>query len=274
MARTFGLRGKVALITGAGGGIGAALAADLAGRGARLALVDRDAAGLDAVAAALRSRGADVSAHPLDVTDAAALAALPDAVLVHHGTLDCLVNNAGIALAGRVEDLSLEDVEAVMAVNFTAAMRLTHHCLPILAARPVAQIVAVSSLYGLVAPAGQSAYAASKFALRGFFEALRHEYAGTGLGVTLVHPGGVATGIARNARIGARVDPAAVETGRAAFERHLRLDPAEAARQIARGIEARAPRLVVGKDARQVDRLQRLMPVRYWAILARAIGDV
>ncbi|MEH3148225.1 MAG: SDR family NAD(P)-dependent oxidoreductase [Methylobacterium frigidaeris] len=274
MAKTFGLRGRIALITGAGSGIGAALAGELAGRGARLALVDRDAGGLDGVAAALRARGADISLHPLDVTDADGLAALPGAVLDRHGALDCLVNNAGIALAGRFEDLSLEDVEAVMAVNFTAAMRLTHHCLPILARRPAAQIVNVSSLYGLVAPAGQTAYAASKFALRGFSEALRHECAGSGIGVTVVHPGGVATAIARNARIGAGVDPAEVERGRAAFERHLRLDPAEAARQIARGIEARAPRLVVGRDARQVDRLQRLMPVRYWALLARAIGDL
>lgn len=269
MGRPFVLRDKVALVTGAASGIGAALAAALARAGARLALVDRDAEGLERIAAALPG----ASAHRLDLTDAAGIAALPEAVLARHGTLDVLVNNAGVALGGRFAQLDLAEFEWVMDVNFRAAVRTTHAFLPVLAARPEAQIVNLSSLYGLIAPPGQTAYAASKFALRGFSEALRHEYAGTGLSVMVVHPGGVATAIARNARTGRGVDPAEAARGRAAFERHLRLPPEAAAARILRGMERRAPRLIVGTDARQVAFIQRLMPVRYWALIGRAIGE-
>ncbi|MFE1600012.1 SDR family NAD(P)-dependent oxidoreductase [Methylobacterium sp. ID0610] len=273
MAGRFELRDRTALITGAASGIGAALAAAIAARGARLALVDRDADGLERVAAGLAGQAQAVSTHALDLLDAEGIAALPDAVLARHGGLDLLVNNAGVALAGRFEDLSLADFDWVMDINFRAAVRMTHAFLPALRRRPTAQIVNLSSLYGIVAPAGQTAYAASKFALRGFSEALRHEYAGTGLHVMVVHPGGVATAIARNSRTGAGVDPAEAARGREAFQRHLKLPPAAAAALILRGIERRAPRLIVGADARQVATLQWLMPVRYWAVIRRALGE-
>ncbi|ACA18067.1 short-chain dehydrogenase/reductase SDR [Methylobacterium sp. 4-46] len=273
MAGPFGLRGRTALITGAASGIGAALAEALAARGARLALVDRDAEGLARVAAALDGRAPALSTHPLDLREAACIAALPEAVQERHGDLDLLVNNAGVALAGRFEDLALDEFEWLMDINFRAAVRMTHAFLPALRRRPEAMIVNLSSLYGIIAPAGQTAYAASKFALRGFSEALRHEYEGTGLHVMVVHPGGVATAIARNARTGAGVDPAEAARGRAAFERHLRLAPAAAADRILAGIARRMPRLIVGADARQVVLLQRLMPVRYWAVIRRALGE-
>lgn len=138
-------------------------------------------------------------------------------------------------------------------------------------AQAAAQIVNLSSLYGIIAPPGQAAYAASKFAVRGFSEALRHEYAGTNLGVSVVHPGGVATAIARNARVGPRLDPAEVASGKAAVERHLRLSPEAAAERILRGIARREPRIIVGRDAAQVALIQRLMPVRYWSLIARAM---
>ena len=148
-------------------------------------------------------------------------------------------------------------------------MRLTHACLPALRLAPAAQIVNVSSIFGIVAPPGQTAYCAAKFGVRGFSEALRHECLGTTLGVTLVHPGGVATAIARNARLPAGTDPAVAEKGRVAMERFLALRPDKAAATIVAGIERRAWRVIVGSDARVLAWLQRLMPVRYWSVIAR-----
>ncbi|MGY2049786.1 SDR family NAD(P)-dependent oxidoreductase [Methylobacterium sp. JK268] len=272
MAARFELRDRTALVTGAASGIGAALAQALAARGTRLALVDRDPEGLARLAAGLDGRAPGLSTHVVDLRDAAAIAALPDAVLGRHGTLDLLINNAGVALAGRFEEVSLDDVEWLMDINFRAVVRMSHAFLPALRRRPEAQIVNLSSLYGIIAPAGQTAYAASKFAVRGFSEALRHETEGSGLHVMVVHPGGVATAIARNSRTGAGVDPAEAERGRRAFEKHLRLSPEAAAAQILAGIERKAPRLIVGSDAKQVALIQRLMPVRYWSLIRRAIG--
>ncbi|AWB23873.1 KR domain-containing protein [Methylobacterium currus] len=271
MADAFPLHDRLALVTGAGGGIGAALALGLARKGARLVLVDRDPDGLARSEAAVRALGRDVSTHAVDVTDVERIAALPEAVAARHGPLDLLVNNAGVALAGRFADVELSDFDWLMDVNFRAVVRMTHAFLPMLESRPAAQIVNLSSLYGLIAPPGQAAYAASKFAVRGFSEALRHEYAGTSLGVSVVHPGGVATSIARNARVGPRLDPAEVASGKAAVERHLRLSPEAAAERILRGIARREPRIIVGRDAAQVALIQRLMPVRYWSLIARAM---
>ena len=273
MRSRFALKGRTALVTGAAGGIGAALSRALAARGCALALADRDAAGLAATAAAARAAGVTVSEHVLDLAQAEAVAALPEALRARHGGLQLLVNNAGVALAGRFEETDLADVAWLMDVNLHAVMRLTHACLPMLRAAPQAQIVNLSSVFGIVAPAGQAAYAASKFAVRGFTEALRHEYEGTGLGVTLVHPGGVATGIARNARLPRGGDPAAAARGLAAFERLLTLRPETAAAAILAGIEARAPRVVIGADARRALLIQRLMPVRYWSLIRRAVRD-
>ncbi|WP_232631007.1 SDR family NAD(P)-dependent oxidoreductase [Methylobacterium sp. Leaf118] len=273
MAKPFVLAGRTALVTGAASGIGAALARALAERGCALALVDRDGAGLAAVAAVARGRGVAVSEHVLDLAEAEAVAALPEAVQARHGSLQLLVNNAGVSLGGRFEETHLEDVAWLMDVNLHAVMRLTHACLPMLKAAPQAQIVNLSSVFGVVAPAGQAAYAASKFAVRGFSEALTHEYAGTGLGVTLVYAGGVATRIARNARLPRGGDPTDAARGVAAFERLLTMAPETAAGAILRGIEARAPRVVIGRDARRALLIQRLMPVRYWSLIGRAVRE-
>ena len=273
MGRRFTLRGKTALVTGAASGIGAALARALAGRGCALALADRDAAGLAAIADEIRATGASVSTHVLDLAEREALLALPEAVRAHHGALHLLVNNAGVALGGRFEEADPADIDWLMEINLLAVMRLTHACLPLLRAEGEAQIVNLSSVFGIVAPAGQAAYAASKFGVRGFTEALRHEYDGTGLGVTLVHPGGVATAIAGNARTPRGLDPAQAAAGLAAFERLLTLRPEKAAEAILRGIEARAPRVVIGADARRALLIQRLMPVRYWSLIRRTVGE-
>ena len=268
------LRDGVAVITGAASGIGAALAVNLAQRGMHLALVDRDASGLEATATQARATGVAVSTHVLDVADNAAVAALPAAVLARHARVSVLVNNAGVALGGLFEQVGADDFDWLMSINFGATVRLTRAFLPTLAREGAAQLVNVSSIFGIIAPPGQTAYAASKFAVRGFSESLRHELemAGSPVGVTLVHPGGVRTAISENARLAKGLDDAEVARERANWRSLLALDPARAAEIIADAIARRAPRVLVGKDAQGAALVQRLFPVGYWKHVARDIA--
>ncbi|HEV2130542.1 MAG TPA: SDR family NAD(P)-dependent oxidoreductase, partial [Longimicrobiaceae bacterium] len=194
------LQEGVAVVTGAASGIGRAMALALAARGCHLALVDRNAESLEETARQAEERGVRVSWHPLDVTDGDAISALPGAVLAQHGRVTILLNNAGVTLIGRFEEVTLEEFRWLLEVNFFAVVALTGAFLPILLRQEQAQIVNVSSLFGIIAPAEQTAYSASKFAVRGFSEALRHELEGSPVGVTVVHPGGVRTAIATSAR--------------------------------------------------------------------------
>ncbi len=264
------LRGGVAVVTGAAGGIGAALADVLAARGCALALADVDAAGLREVAARARNAGVAVSEHRLDVADLAAVAAFPDAVLAGHGRVNVLVNNAGVALGGRFEQVPAGDFDWLMSINFGGVVRMTRAVLPLLRREPAAQLVNLSSVFGIVAPPGQTAYAASKFAVRGFSEALRHELAGSSVGVTVVHPGGVRTAIAANARR-TGLSRAETEAQARAWGQFLRLDPRDAAERIVRGIERREKRVLVGRDARRIALIQRLFPVEYWRVIQRGM---
>ena len=268
------LRGGVAVLTGAASGIGAALAADLARRGMHLALVDLNATGLEATAAQTRAAGVTVSTHVLDVADHAAVAALPAAVLALHGRVTALVNNAGVALGGMFEQVGAEDFDWLMDINFGATVRLTRAFLPVLAREDAAQLVNVSSIFGIIAPPGQTAYAASKFAVRGFSESLRHELetSGSPVGVTIVHPGGVRTAISENARLAKGLDSAEVARERANWRSLLALDPAKAAEIIAAAMARRAPRVLVGSDAKGAALVQRLFPVTYWKHVARDIA--
>ena len=268
------LRGGVAVITGAASGIGAALAVNLARRGMHLALVDLNAAGLEATATQARAAGVQVSTHAMDVADHAAVAALPAAVLARHGRVSALVNNAGVAVGGLFEQVAAEDFDWLMAINFGAAVRLTRAFLPVLAREGAAQVVNVSSIFGIIAPPAQTAYAASKFALRGFSESLRHELEmnGSPVGVTIVHPGGVRTAISENARLSRGLDEAEVQRERANWRRLLALAPESAAETIAAAIERREPRVLVGKDAKAAALVQRLFPVTYWKHVARDIA--
>ncbi len=260
------------MLTGAASGIGAALAATLAARGADLALADRDAARLSAVAARSRTHGVKVSEHVLDVGDRAALEALPEAVLALHDRVNILVNNAGVALAGTFADVTMADFEWLFDIDFWAPVRLTKAMMYVLAREPAAHIVNVSSLFGLVAPPGQAAYCAAKFALRGFSESLRHELEGGPITLTVVHPGGVRTEIANSARIPQSIDPALAREQTRAFNKLLRTSPEQAAELIARAIERREKRLLIGRDARMAERLQRLFPVGYWNTMRRQAG--
>lgn len=258
---------RVCLLTGAASGIGAALAHDLASRGCRLALVDRDAAGLEATATAARLGGSpDVSTHVVDLADGGDLRDLASAVVERHGRVDLLVNNAGVALGGRVDQVSVADVDRLLAVNLHAVVALTIACLPTMPAG--SHLVFVSSVFGLAAPPGQAAYAASKFAVRGFAESLRHELRPVGTGVTVVHPGGVRTGIARSAPMGAGV-PAEAGAGVAEVDRLLRMPPHRAARLVLRAVQRRRGRVLIGAESHALDLLVRLAPERYWSVLDR-----
>lgn len=268
---TYRFSGRVAVITGAGSGIGRALAIALARRGCALALVDRDAAGLQATAAEASQGVVTISTHVLDVTDRAATTALPDAVLAAHGRVDLLVNNAGVALGGTFEQVSESDFDWLLDINFHAVVRLTRAFLPHLRRSDEARLVNLSSVYGLISPPGQAAYSASKFAVRGFSNALRHELAGTTVGVSVVHPGGVATAIARHARSPQGVPAAQVQQHRERAQKMLRMPPDRAAEIIVRGLEHRRARILVGGDAVVVALLERLWPVGYWRVMARLL---
>jgi short-subunit dehydrogenase len=267
----FNLSGGVAVVTGAASGIGAALSRGLAARGCHLALADRDAAGLATSAATAREKGVKVSEHVLDVSDASAIAAIPDQVLAQHGRVNVLINNAGVALGGTFAQTDLADFEWLMNINFYGVVRMTHAFLPYLQREQKAQVVNISSVFGIIAPPGQTAYCASKFGVRGFSESLRHELVDTGIGVTVVHPGGVATNIAESARNPKGLNSDEVERRRMRARQMLTLSPDIAAATIIEGIETRAWRVLIGSDAKKIALLQRLFPVRYWNIIRRGV---
>jgi short-subunit dehydrogenase len=269
---SFPLHGSVAVITGAAQGIGRALALQLAGEGVDLALADIDAERLEATAAAARDAGVAVSTHPLDVGDAAAVAALPAAVLARHNRVNLLINNAGVALLGTFEEVALADIEWLFAINFWSVVRMTKAFLPALRLEPAAHIVNLSSVFGIIAPAGQSAYSASKFAIRGFSESLRHELEGTAIGLSVVHPGGIATAIAENARIAAVIDQATARQAVAGFKAVARTTPEAAAARILDGIKRRRKRILIGGDARAIALIQRLFPVSYWNLFRKSFS--
>ena len=261
---------RVAVITGAGSGIGRATALALARRRCHLALGDIDGAGLRETAAMLANIGVRVTTHRFDVADREAVRILPGQVLAAHRRVDLLINNAGVALGGSFEQVSEEDFEWLMDINFNSVVRMTRAFLPILRRSDSARIVNVSSIYGIVSPPGQAAYSASKFAVRGFSNALRHELEGSTVAVSVVHPGGVATAIARNARVPQGTPPDDVAQGRKLAEKLLRMAPETAGEIIARGIEQGQSRILVGTDAKVVSILERISPVNYWRFLKKA----
>jgi short-subunit dehydrogenase len=266
--------GGTAVVTGAASGIGAALAGLLAARGSNLVLVDRDKERLDGVAQKVRRDhpALAVDTYVVDLSDDAATAEAADALAAAHPGTTLLVNNAGVALGGRFDQVTLEEFDWVMAVNFRSVVRLTHAFLPVLKAHPGSHLVNVSSVFGIFAPAGQAAYSASKFAVRGFSESVRHELAEDGVGVTVVHPGGIKTRIAETARTGSGVSAEEYEQGRKQFAKLLRMPPEDAAAQIVAAVEKRRPRLLIGASAKIPDVLVRLMPGSYWKLIARRAG--
>jgi short-subunit dehydrogenase len=273
VAERMRLEGRTAVVTGAASGIGRAVAVSLARRRSNLALADVNEDGMHETADSLRPYGVRVSCHRLDVADAAAVADFPTQVVAEHDGLDVLVNNAGVAVGGTFEQVSGEDFEWLFEINFWGVVRMTRAFLPLLHASDDARVVNISSVFGIIAPPGQAAYCASKFAVRGFSEALRHELEGTTVGVTVVHPGGVATSISENARVPAGISEEEVERRREQFRKVLRLPPEVAGEVIVRGIERRRKRVLVGSDAKVLSLIARLLPASYWKLLALKFGE-
>ncbi|WP_128923695.1 SDR family NAD(P)-dependent oxidoreductase [Bradyrhizobium guangxiense] len=266
------IRGAAA-ITGAASGIGRALAIELAQRGCDLALADRDEAGLKALAAEI-GRDRKVSLHRVDVGEAGDIAQFASEATSTHPALGIVVNNAGVALMGSFEEIDQAQMDWLFDINFWGVVHGTRAFLPHLKTRGEAHIVNLSSIFGIIAPPGQSAYAAAKFAVRGFSESVRHELAvaGSPVRLSIVHPGGVSTAIARNARTGVGVtDNARRAQSIERFENAAKTTPKDAALRIIRGIEKNEPRILIGNDARFMDLLQRFRPGTYWAPLQRQL---
>jgi len=270
VAERMQLAGRTAVVTGAASGIGRAIAVSLSRRGCNLALADVDEVGMADTAKLVN--GVRVSRHRLDVADRVAVAQFPNVVAVEHGGVDVLINNAGVAVGGTFEQVSDEDFEWLFEINFWGVVRMTRAFLPLLRASEDARVVNLSSVYGIVAPPEQTAYSASKFAVRGFSEALRHELEGSGIGVSVVHPGGVATSIVKNARVPAGITEDEIARRHEKYRKLLRLPPEIAGETIVRGIERRESRILIGSDAKVISLIARLFPVTYWKVLVRRAG--
>jgi short-subunit dehydrogenase len=266
------LNGKITALTGASSGIGRALAIALAAQGGTVAIADRDADGLAETARLARAAGGTISTHALDVTDEAAVDAFAAAVVTEHGAVDVVINNAGVSLFGSVLEASTDEMKWLMDVNFWGVVYGCKAFLPALLRRPEATIVNISSLFGLYGPPGQSAYAASKFAVRGYSESLRGEMTNTKVHVVTVHPAGIKTNIAKSGRVAAAADPVrAAKMTKKFDERFLTIAPERAAADIIRGIVNNADRVLIGADAVRIDVMTRLLGPRAQRIFNNAV---
>ena len=269
------ISGSAAAVTGAAGGIGRALALELAARGCDLALADRDEAGLATLAVEIgKTHARKVTVHAVDVGEPRQIEGFAQAAVAAHPGLNIVINNAGVALMGMFGEVDQAQMEWLVNINFWGVVRGTRAFLPHLSQQPAAHIVNLSSIFGIIAPPGQTAYCAAKFAVRGFSESLRHELAmaNSPIRLSVVHPGGVATNIARNSRVGTGMtDNARRAQSIERFDAVAKTTPAAAALRIIQGIEKNQPRILIGNDARFMDLLQRFRPGTYWAVLARKI---
>lgn len=260
---------KVVVLTGAGSGIGRALAVNLAGRGARLALSDVNEAGLAETVELAKQAGArEIKADKLDVADREAFTTYAEGVIAHFGQVNVVINNAGVALSGRVNDLDWEDIDWIMGIDWWGVVHGTKLFLPALIESGDAHIVNISSLFGLVSMPDQAFYNAAKYAVRGFTEALREEMLidGHNVGVTSVHPGGIKTAVARSARVSAKDDQAA--TAKFFDEKLAKMEPARAAEIIVKGIEKKQARVLVGLDAHVIHNFGKFTGSRYQDLIA------
>jgi NADP-dependent 3-hydroxy acid dehydrogenase YdfG len=254
----------VAVVTGAASGIGRALAVRLSRAGAQLAIADVNEAELQTTAQLVQTK---CTTHRVDVSDEQRMRDFVQEVVAAHGRANLVVNNAGVALLGTFEELSTTDIAWLMGINFWGVVYGTKYFLPVLQQEPVAHLVNVSSIFGIIGFPGQTAYNASKFAVRGFTEALRHELEDSHLRISCVHPGGIKTNIARSARVGANAQSVQAQVEEDHFKKLAPTTPEQAAERIVRGIERNEPRIMIGADAGMMERLQRWFPVRYWRVL-------
>jgi NADP-dependent 3-hydroxy acid dehydrogenase YdfG len=267
-----GFAGKVAVVTGAGSGIGQALAVELARSGAKLAISDVDTEGLADTERQLKAIGAPVKADRLDVTERETFLTYADAVNEHFGNVNQIYNNAGIAYTGDIEVCPFKDIERVMDVDYWGVVNGTKAFLPHLIASGDGHVINVSSLFGLFSVPGQAAYNSAKFAVRGFTEALRQEMvlAGHPVAVTTVHPGGIKTAIARNATVAEGLDRDELAK---LFDKRLAFtSPQRAARIILDAVRKKRARVLVGADAKVLDALVRLTGSGYQRVFPIVLG--
>lgn len=267
-------KNSVAVVTGAASGIGRALAIRLAKEEiAGLAISDVNEAGLQKTAEMISGIGnLKCSTHIVDVGDREQMQKFAEDVVREHNRATHLINNAGVGLIGSFEQISLDDMQWLMNINYWGAVYGVKFFLPILKQQEKAHIVNISSVFGLIAPPEQTAYCSSKFALRGFTESLRHELENTNVRISVVHPGGIKTDIARNSRVGENTPEEYKNQGVEFFDKVALTTPETAAETIVQGIKNENPRILIGKDARLINYFQRLFPKSYLRVLERISG--
>jgi len=269
------LSGKVAVVTGVASGIGKALANALAAQGCRLAISDINEEGLRETELQVTERGVDVLSMPVDVAKRDQVYAFADRVIEHYGAAHLIINNAGVAIGRSVENMTYDDYEWIMGINFWGMVYGTKAFLPHLMKQNEGHIVNISSVFGFIGVPSQSGYNSSKFAIRGFTEALRSEVelAGSDVGISCVHPGGIKTNIARSAKfypedeVGVSQDELADN-----FEKVARTTSEKAADVIIKGVKKGKKRILIGWDARLIDWMQRIFPVGYGKVFNLIVG--
>ena len=265
------VRGRTSVITGAASGMGAEIARELDRRGARLALIDRNADGLAALVAELHGTGH--TTHVVDLTDDDAVFALAAEVTASHPHVQSLITCAGSSMLGDIDQVTMAEMRWLMDVNLWGTVNITKALLPALRREPAAHITHLVSIYGLAAPAGRIPYAMSKFAVRGFTESLRHELENSTVTVGAIYPAGVKTGIILHGRYAAAIDPAVAQRAAAAQAEMYHTEPADAAARIVEATVRRRPRTMIGREARLVDVLSRVTPTNYWKPMRRPLRD-
>lgn len=270
------LKGKVAAVTGAGSGMGRELAIALAKEGCDVAISDINAENLQQTADLLKAYPIKVTTTTLDVADEKAVYAWADDVVAQHGKVNLIFNNAGVALGSTVEDIKLKDFEWIMGINFWGVVYGTKAFLPYLKQAGEGHVVNVSSLFGLLSQPSQSAYNASKFAVRGFTESLRQELdlQKNGVSCTCVHPGGIRTNIANNARMSDTGSTMGVDNQKAKdnFNKLLHFPADKAAAMMIEAVKENKPRLLIGVDAHALDLLERVIPSHYAKVVETVMG--
>jgi short-subunit dehydrogenase len=264
------LTGRTTVITGAASGMGAEVARLLSRRGVRLALVDRDGDGLGRLAAELAGMA---TTHIVDLRDDDAVFAAAATIRGEHPRINALITCAGSSMLGTLEQLSMEEMRWLADVNLWGTVSITKALLPALRDEPAAHVTHLASVYALAAPAGRIPYALSKFAVRGFSEALRHELEGTTVTVGAVYPAGVRTGIILHGRYAAAIDPAVAARAASAQAAMYHTDPQDAAERIVRATERRRARTMIGREARLIDLLTRISPSGYWRVMRGPLRD-
>ncbi|QDE33902.1 SDR family NAD(P)-dependent oxidoreductase [Microbacterium foliorum] len=265
------LTGSTTVITGAASGMGADIARLLARRRVHLALIDHNADGLAALAAELE--GTTVTTHVVDLRDDDAVFAAAAEITAAHRRVNALITCAGSSMLGDIDQLTMEEMRWLTDVNLWGTVSITKALLPALRSAHAAHITHLASVYALAAPAGRIPYSLSKFAVRGFSEALRHELEGTSVTVGAVYPAGVRTGIILHGRYAAAIDPAVAARAAGAQAAMYHTEPADAAAQIVRATERRRARSMIGREARLIDVLARLAPTGYWRVMRRPLRE-